>query len=77
MISPPPDLTRDETGDDDEIEAWRQISTMFPDTEDFMNTNVHIFKEDEPEMILLHDSPRFQMWKRFRASRDQMIVIDR
>lgn len=77
MISPPPDLTQDKTEIEDEIEAWRRIATSFPDIEDFVNSNVHVLREDESEIIFLQDGPQFRMWKKFRASRDQVIVIDR
>ncbi|RLU26421.1 hypothetical protein DMN91_000215, partial [Ooceraea biroi] len=76
-ISPPPDLTQDDTEDDEEIEAWRQIATMFPDTENFVNINADIFKEGNSEIIFLRDGPQLQIWKTFRASKDQVVVIDR
>ncbi|XP_011871383.1 PREDICTED: uncharacterized protein LOC105563963 isoform X2 [Vollenhovia emeryi] len=57
----------------DEIEAWRAIGAKHEDSlagHDFLRSN-------GSEIILLQDDPQSRMWERFRASRDQVVVIDR
>ncbi|XP_029177029.1 probable serine/threonine-protein kinase DDB_G0282963 [Nylanderia fulva] len=73
VIAPLHDLTEDKTEDDDEIETWREIAAMFgedPDINDFLTT-----KDNEPEIIYLEDE--FRIWERFRASKNQVVIIDR
>lgn len=77
MITPPPDLVEDKSENEIEIEAWREIAAM-PETKHIlMNAGDHLLKDSGPEMIYLQDDPRLRVWERFRASKDQVVVIDR
>lgn len=75
VISPSSDSTENESSEDDlEIEAWREIGAKhemdsFVD-DDFLRVN-------ETEITFLRDDSQSRMWKKFRASRDQVIIIDR
>lgn len=75
VIAPPPDLTEDKTEDDYEIEVWRKITATY-EIEEFANTNL-FFEDSESEVIFIQDDPQFRIWERFRASKDQVVVIDR
>ncbi|XP_012216128.1 uncharacterized protein [Linepithema humile] len=76
VITPPPDLMEDKSENEIEIEAWRDIAAM-SETRHIVNAKDQLLKDDGPEMINLQDGPRFRMWERFRASKDQVVVIDR
>ncbi|KMQ90990.1 flocculation protein flo11-like isoform x2 protein [Lasius niger] len=77
VIAPPPDLTEDRSEDDYEIEAWRKIAATYETREDLVNADELLFKDSEQEMIFLQDDPQLRMWEKFRASKDQVVVIDR
>lgn len=75
VIVPPPNFTTDKTENDIEIEAWRDISMHEP--ENLTNVNDHFFKDDKSELIFVQDDTQTRMWESFRASKDQIVVIDR
>lgn len=75
VIAPPSDLKEDKTEDDYEIEVWRKITATY-ETEEFINTNLFL-TDNEPEIIFLQDDPQFRIWEKFRASKDQVVIIDR
>ncbi|KAL0114989.1 hypothetical protein PUN28_010510 [Cardiocondyla obscurior] len=67
--------TKHERSDENvEIEAWREIEAR-GEMDDFMTVN--FFKNDRSEITILWDNPRSRLWERFRASKDQVIIIDR
>lgn len=76
MIAPPPDLIEDKTKDDYEIEAWRKISATY-EMEDIVNANDFLFKDSRSEIIFFQDDPQYRTWEKFRASKDQVVIIDR
>ncbi|XP_029678611.1 uncharacterized protein LOC115244807 [Formica exsecta] len=76
VIAPPPDLTEDKTEDNYEIEAWRKIAAMY-ETKDLANANDLLFQDSRPEIIFFQDGPQYRTWEKFRASKDQVVVIDR
>lgn len=74
-ISPSSDSMENESSEEDlEIETWREIEAKH-EMESFVNRD--FLREDGSEITYLQDDPRSSLWKRFRASKDQVIIIDR
>lgn len=73
VIAPPPDLPEDKTEDDYESETWQALAMTYE--EDILNIDDFFTMESDPEMIFLQDELR--IWEKFRASKDQVVVIDR
>ncbi|XP_050459199.1 uncharacterized protein LOC126855513 [Cataglyphis hispanica] len=76
VIAPPPDLIEDKTEDDYEIEAWRKISATYEMEDVNANENL-LFKDSRSEIIFFQDDPQYRTWEKFRASKDQVVIIDR
>ncbi|XP_072749162.1 uncharacterized protein [Anoplolepis gracilipes] len=76
MITPPSDLTEDKNQDEKEIEMWQNITEKY-ETEDFVNADDLLSKDSGPEIVIFQDNSQFGIWEKFRASKDQVVVIDR
>lgn len=76
MISPPADssIENERSEEDLEIEAWQEIGAKL-EMESFVDHD--FLRGNRSEITFLQDNSRSHMWKRFRASRDQVIIIDR
>jgi len=73
VISPFSDSRENERSEDDlEIEVWQEIGAKY-EIENF--DDVH--RGNRSEIIILQDDPQSRIWERFRASREQAIIIDR
>lgn len=59
---------------DVELETWREIEAKH-EMESFVSHD--LFRGNGSEITFLRDDPPMFLWERFRASRDQVIIIDR
>ncbi|XP_012529986.1 uncharacterized protein LOC105833090 [Monomorium pharaonis] len=75
VISPSPGSTENESSEDElEIEAWRDIGAKHSEMDSFADDFLRV---NETKITFLQDDSRSRIWEKFRASRDQMIIIDR
>jgi len=74
VISPFSDSRENERSENDlEIEVWQEIGAKY-EIENFVDD---VRRGNRSEIIILQDDPQSRMWERFRASREQAIIIDR
>lgn len=75
VISPSSDSTENESSEDDlEIEAWREIGAKH-EMDNFVDDD--FLRVNETEITFLRDDSQSRVWRKFRASRDQVVIIDR
>ncbi|XP_071859634.1 uncharacterized protein isoform X1 [Bombus fervidus] len=80
MVTPPSDLPEDSTENNIEIKAWREISKNIQDSEYFLDLEESLFADVENkkrDIIFLQDTSELGIWRSFRASKDEVIIIDR
>lgn len=80
MVARPSDLPEDDTENSMEIKAWLEISKNIQESEHFLSLDKMIFSDVAKEkkgIIFLQDTFELGIWKSFRASKDEVIIIDR
>ncbi|XP_006608780.2 uncharacterized protein LOC102676892 isoform X2 [Apis dorsata] len=79
MVARPSDLPEDDTENSMEIKAWLEISKNIQESEHFLSLDKMIFSDVAKEkkgIIFLQDTFELGIWKSFRASKDEVIIID-
>lgn len=80
VVTPPAGLSDDAAEDSMEVKAWKEISKNILEPEYFWGAEEAVndlAKTSEQGVIFLQDSPEFSIWKSFRASKDEVVVVDR
>jgi len=74
VISPFSDSRENERSENDlEVEVWQEIGAKY----EIENLEDDVRRGNRSEITILQDDPQSRMWERFRASREQAIIIDR